>query len=82
MATRRSLNDPTRTQFTVACPGCGQKLMFSGVMVEDKEEMSCANCNAIFMLRIIDDKRVETELLKQPKGHRGIAETFDRLKRG
>lgn len=78
----RSFHDPTLTSFTVPCPGCGQKLMFSGVMIEDKEEMSCTNCNAIFMLRIVNDKKVETELLKKPKGHRGAAETFDRLKRG
>lgn len=79
---QRVFHDPTRTSFTIECPACGQKLMIAGMQLEDKEELSCANCNAVFMLRIIDEKKVEAELLKKPKGHRGAAETFDRLKRG
>lgn len=79
---RRSLHDPTRTSFTIECPGCGQKMLVAGVMIEDKEELSCTDCNAIFLLRIVDAKRIETQLLKKPKGRRGPAETFDRLHRG
>lgn len=79
---RRLLIDPTRTRFIVECPGCGQKLQFAGIMIEDKEEMSCANCNAIFLLHLTNNKKVEVELLKQSHGRRGPAEYFDRRQRG
>lgn len=67
MSNRNRLTDPTQTHFIVTCPACEQKYAILGLMVQDKEEMACSACNAIFKLEIAG-KKVETKLLTPSTG--------------
>ena len=58
--------DRSGTYF-VKCPSCQQKYALNGWMVQDKEELACQNCNALFMLNLDGDK-MDTTLVRPPTG--------------
>ncbi|GEM_PF-6588130 len=76
--TDRRLIDPTVTRVIIACPGCGQKLLVHGLMLESGEEESCNTCNTVFRLRIEGDS-VEPVVVHGPTGApKGPAEQEER----
>jgi DNA-directed RNA polymerase subunit RPC12/RpoP len=58
--------DRSGTYF-VKCPSCQQKYALNGWMIQDKEELACQHCGALFLLTI-DDNKVQTALVRPPTG--------------
>lgn len=55
MADKQRLTDPTQSHFLIKCPSCGQAYAIYGLMVQEATPMACAQCNALFKLRIQGD---------------------------
>lgn len=58
--------DPMQT-YIVQCPSCKQKYAVNGVMIQDKEEVACQQCNALFLLKL-DGNKTTTTLVRPPTG--------------